>query len=358
VFDEQLTINTERLVLRPFGPSDAVMVRAVIDEGVHSTALPPGAPGHVVGIPQWLAQGVHELWRSGQGIHLAMEAQGTIVGAISLFKTQWGAGTCEVGYGVHPAYRGRGYATEAVRGLTGRLLRASALRRIELRANADNAASIRVAEKAGFTREGLLRGGGFEDDGPHDLVIFGLLRGDARVERRLESERLLLRPFVKRDAFDLLAAVKDDPEIARWMPWADGFTLERALDWCTRVAHVGGTAIGGNFAIEPREGGRLAGAVGVQREDHERGDVEVGYWISPWARRKGYAVEATKAVTGFLLGAGFERVHLLVATGNHASQAVARKAGFIEEGIMRKALPVTGGRADAVLFSVLKGEFW
>jgi RimJ/RimL family protein N-acetyltransferase len=356
VFDEQLTINTERLVLRPFGPQDAVMVRTVINEGAHSTALPPGAPGHPSGIPQWLSQGVHELWRSGQGIHLAMETSGAVVGAISLFKTQWGAATSEVGYGVHPAYRGRGYATEAVRGLTGRLLRAGTLRRIELRANADNVASIRVAEKAGFTREGLLRGAGFEDDGPHDLVVFGMLRGDTRVERRLESDRLILRPFVKRDAFDLLAAVRDDAEIGRWMPWAEGFTLERALDWCTRVAHAGGAAIGGNFAIEPREGGRLAGAVGVQREDHERGDVEVGYWISPWARRQGYAAEATRTVTAHLFDAGFHRVHLLVATGNHASQAVARKAGFIEEGILRQALSVPGGRADAVLFSVLKGE--
>ncbi|MEZ0077093.1 GNAT family N-acetyltransferase [Planotetraspora sp. GP83] len=357
MFDERLTINTERLVLRPFGPGDAGQVRAIIAEGAHSTALPPGAPGHPLGIAQWLSQGVHDLWRSGQGVHLAMEARGAVVGAISLFKTQWGSGTSEVGYGVHPAHRRRGYATEAVRGLAGRLLGEGVLRRIELRANADNVASIRVAEKAGFTREGLLRGAGFEDDGPHDLVVFGMLRGDSRtgMEHGLESDRLILRRFVRRDAFDLLAAVRDDAEIARWMPWANGYTLERAIDWCTRIAHSGGSVLG-NFALEPREGGRLAGAIGVQREDHERGDVEVGYWISPWARRQGYAVEATRTVTAQLFEVGFHRVHLLVATGNHASQAVARRAGFIEEGILRQALPVPGGRADAVLFSVLNGE--
>ncbi|MFD8562099.1 GNAT family N-acetyltransferase [Streptosporangium canum] len=96
----------------------------------------------------------------------------------SLFKTLWGAGTAEVGYGVHPMHRGRGYAPEAVRGLVRRLFESTTLRRIELRANLDNTASLRVAEKAGFVREGVLRAAELEDDGPHDIVVFGLLRTD------------------------------------------------------------------------------------------------------------------------------------------------------------------------------------
>ncbi|WP_169806691.1 GNAT family N-acetyltransferase [Microtetraspora malaysiensis] len=356
MFDERLTIATERLVLRPFGPGDAAQVREIVKEG-EQVGLPPGAPGHAIGVAAWLSQGVHELWRSGQGIHLAMETGGVIVGAISLFKAQWAAAIAEVGYGVRPSYRGRGYAPEALRGLTDRVLGPGPLRRVELRANLDNTASIRVAEKAGFIREGVLRGAGFEDDGPHDLVVFGLLRGDGRtvVGRRLGGEHIVLRPFDRRDAFDVLAAVRDDPEIARWMPWAAGYTLERAVEWCTRHAHAPGLS-GANFAIEPRDGGRFAGAVGVHRADRERGDVEVGYWISPWARRRGYAVEATRLVTAHLLDLGFDRVQLVIATGNHASQAVAKRAGFAQEGILRQAVPVPGGRSDAVMFSVLRGE--
>ncbi|MFC0865317.1 GNAT family N-acetyltransferase [Sphaerimonospora cavernae] len=359
MFDERLTIITERLVLRPFHLDDTAQVKVAIKAGAHPTTLPPGAPGHPSGIGRWLAHGVHELWRSGQGIHLAMQAHDGIVGSISLFRAQWAAGIAEVGYGVHPAHRRRGYATEAVRGLCDRLLGESVLRRIELRANSDNTASLRVAEKGGFVREGLLRGGGFEDDGPHDLVVFGRLRGDDRTAaegRRLEGERLVLRPFVRRDAFDVVEAVRDDPEMRRWLTWTAGYTLEQAIEWCTRLSHPAGPGDGGSFAIEPRGGGRLAGAIGVQREDHERGDAEVGYWIAPWARRRGYAAEAVRMLTAHLLRSGFQRVHLLVATGNHASRAVARRAGFVEEGILRQALPVPDGRADAVLFGVLKGE--
>ncbi|MFD8532256.1 GNAT family N-acetyltransferase [Streptosporangium canum] len=45
-------------------------------------------------------------------------------------------------------------------------------------ANLGNTASPRVAEKAGFVREGVLRAAELEDDGPHDIVVFGLLRTD------------------------------------------------------------------------------------------------------------------------------------------------------------------------------------
>ncbi|MEU7983675.1 hypothetical protein AB0B56_02300 [Streptosporangium canum] len=44
--------------------------------------LPPGAPGHPSGISQWLAHGAHELHRSGQGVHLTMDADGLVVGVI------------------------------------------------------------------------------------------------------------------------------------------------------------------------------------------------------------------------------------------------------------------------------------
>ncbi|MDH2429724.1 GNAT family N-acetyltransferase [Sphaerisporangium sp. TRM90804] len=360
-----MTINTKRLVLRPFEPGDTDRVRAIVES--RAAFLPPGAPGHLAGVSQWLTYGVHELWRSGQGIHLAMVADGMIVGAVSLFRTVWGSGTTEIGYGVHPAHRGRGYAPEAVAGLTEWALTHGGLRRVELRANLDNPASLRVAEKCGFTREGVLRGGGYEDDGPRDLVIFGLLSQDLSMGPptvngrgfgtgvRMQSEHLVMRPFTGTDAGDVFAAVDRDPEINRWMPWAEGYDLQRAYDWCTRYAHT--DALNGvQFAIEPRAGGRLVGSVGVQRADWERGDAEVGYWISPWARRRGYACEATRAVSTYLMMRGFHRVTLLAAVGNLASQGVARKAGFVEEGVLRRALPVSGGISDAVLFSLLKDE--
>jgi hypothetical protein len=49
------------------------------------------------------------------------------------------------------------------------------IQRAWLTANTDNMASVRVAEKAGFHREGTLRRAGLEEDGLHDLAVFSLL---------------------------------------------------------------------------------------------------------------------------------------------------------------------------------------
>jgi RimJ/RimL family protein N-acetyltransferase len=169
----------------------------------------------------------------------------------------------------------------------------------------------------------------------------------------LVTERLTLRPFGEADVEAVMAAVAD-PELQRWMPWAAGYTLEHGITWCTVLAHEDpGHSIA--FAIAP-DGGRCAGSVGLGRAAWESGRVEIGYWVAPWARRRGYAVEAVRAVTAFAFDNGLHRVELLAATGNLASQKVAAKAGFTREGVLREALVIPGGRTDAVLFGLLAGD--
>jgi ribosomal-protein-serine acetyltransferase len=168
----------------------------------------------------------------------------------------------------------------------------------------------------------------------------------------LETQRLLLRPFEEGDAPDVLAA-SSDPEILRWMAWAPAQTAKAALAWCLTDSHVD-PIHGVNFAVVA--GDRFVGTVGLSRTDWTDGRVEVGYWIAPWARRKGYAVEATRGAAAYAFGKGLHRVELLAAVGNRASQGVAAKAGFTREGVLREATLTPAGRVDAVLFSLLESE--
>lgn len=168
----------------------------------------------------------------------------------------------------------------------------------------------------------------------------------------LETERLLMRPFEEGDAGDLLAASRD-PEILRWMPWASTQTRQTAIDWCTTHAHQD-PARAINFAIVG--GDRFAGSIGLGRTDWTDGRVEVGYWIAPWARRKGYAVEATRGVAAYAFEKGMYRIELLAATGNRPSQRVAERAGFTRESVLREAMVIPAGRVDGVLFSLLASE--
>jgi RimJ/RimL family protein N-acetyltransferase len=176
---------------------------------------------------------------------------------------------------------------------------------------------------------------------------------------RLTTDHLLLRPFDPGDADDLLAAVAEDREMLRWMPWAPGYDRETAAHWCERVAHHDpGNAL--NLAIVPRAGGparkALCGAIGLTRLSRDESTAEIGYWVAAPARGKGYATEATRAMAAYAFRLGLLRVELLAATGNLPSQRVAVNAGFTREGVLRRARPIPGGRADMVIFGLLPGE--
>jgi [ribosomal protein S5]-alanine N-acetyltransferase len=105
-------------------------------------------------------------------------------------------GVGEVGYWVKREARGRGLATRALRLLARWALEDQRLARVQLAAEPGNLASLRVAEKAGFTREGLLRRylniGGERRDGfmfsllPEELEPLGPL-GPPRATTRFRA---------------------------------------------------------------------------------------------------------------------------------------------------------------------------
>jgi RimJ/RimL family protein N-acetyltransferase len=169
----------------------------------------------------------------------------------------------------------------------------------------------------------------------------------------LRTDRLTLRPPGADDAGDAVAAVDD--EVRRWMPWALGYTRDKALRWCTEEAYrdpVRET----HFVIVPHATGRFAGVIGISRADWELGVAETGYWLGPGGRGHGYVTEAVREVARYVFGLGFHRLELVAATGNAASQRIAERVGFTREGVLREARLVPGGRSDMVLFSLLKGD--
>ncbi len=106
-------------------------------------------------------------------------ADGELLGSIALAHFVWEDQRGEVGYWLGARARGQGHATRAVRLICDWGFSALALERIELQAAVDNPASQRVAERAGFTREAVLRSRWATYSGErHDMVCFGLLAGD------------------------------------------------------------------------------------------------------------------------------------------------------------------------------------
>jgi RimJ/RimL family protein N-acetyltransferase len=84
----------------------------------------------------------------------------------------------EMGLIVAPEFRGKGYGTQAQKLLVRYLFDHTTVNRIQASTEIDNVAEQRALEKAGFTREGVLRGAGFRAGRWHDGVLYGILRAD------------------------------------------------------------------------------------------------------------------------------------------------------------------------------------
>jgi RimJ/RimL family protein N-acetyltransferase len=85
------------------------------------------------------------------------QADGMLVGKGGLHSIDWAVPRFEIGYWVRSSCTGQGFATEATAALAGMARTALGAVRLEIRSDARNAASRRVAEKCGFELEGVLR---------------------------------------------------------------------------------------------------------------------------------------------------------------------------------------------------------
>lgn len=117
-----------------------------------------------------------------------------------------------------------------------------------------------------------------------------------------------------------------------------------------------GTALG--FAlVAPSDDTDLYGGGSLYNIDPETGRAAVGYWLAPEARGQGVATHATRLMAAHAFsGLGVHRLELSCGADNLASQAVAERAGFTREGVLRSHLPFQGARRDTVIFSLLPEE--
>ncbi len=119
-------------------------------------------------------------WREGTSAPFAVTdaTSGELVGSVGFgWVGEREERVGEVGYWIRREARGRGLTTRAVRLVSGWVLRELGCERLQLRADERNVPSQRVAEKAGFTREGVLRSAHFNArlDRRVDFVMFSLL---------------------------------------------------------------------------------------------------------------------------------------------------------------------------------------
>jgi RimJ/RimL family protein N-acetyltransferase len=143
-----------------------------------------------------------------------------------------------------------------------------------------------------------------------------------------------------------------DPDVEQWHP-ASVVDLDGARAWIARSA-----AWSSEFAVWSivDQAAHFVGncmLVRIDRDDQKH--ATVGYRTAPWARGEGVATAAVIAIAAWAFDQlGLERLELLHVVANPASCAVARKAGFTLEGVLRQQYRATdGSRWDSHLHSLL-----
>jgi RimJ/RimL family protein N-acetyltransferase len=139
-------------------------------------------------VPTPWEEGFERTWLEGyerapEGTRAAFaileEESGEFVGFAALVRIDPDAREAEAGYIVSRRARGHGVAVRALRLLTEWALDELTLERVELRITPENMASIRVAERCGYVREGVLRSMHFKQGQRSDLAIYSRLPSDA-----------------------------------------------------------------------------------------------------------------------------------------------------------------------------------
>jgi RimJ/RimL family protein N-acetyltransferase len=121
-------------------------------------------------------------WKEGTHAAFAVtDAEtGEVIGSIGVHWLDPEQGVAEVGYWVRLEARGRGIATRATKLVSGWAIASCGMKRLQLRADQHNVASQRVAERAGFRHEGVLRSARFNPRQGRrvDFVLYSLLEDE------------------------------------------------------------------------------------------------------------------------------------------------------------------------------------
>ncbi|MGP3949131.1 GNAT family N-acetyltransferase [Streptomyces sp. 7N604] len=184
-----ISISTDRLVLRPFEEGDVPELADMMNDELVTAWTSVPQPYTLDDARAWVTRLAPAERAEGRGIVFAITELLTqrLVGTVHLQNTDWRCRSTEVGYVTAPWARGEGYASESVHALAQWLFRDQKFERIELRTAADNTASQQVAQKIGGISEGVLRNAwiartqtedGSWTDIRTDLIVWSLLPED------------------------------------------------------------------------------------------------------------------------------------------------------------------------------------
>ena len=168
--------------------------------------------------------------------------------------------------------------------------------------------------------------------------------------------RIGIRRYRPEDIPRLFEAVRESvPELSAWLPWchadyspndSTAFVNSRDAEW-EKGEHY-------SFMTFDLHIGEFLGGVGLNFINRVHNFANLGYWVRSSRTGRGIASAATRLIARFgLEELKFQRLEILTAVDNLASQRVAEKAGATREAVLRKRLFLHDRAHDAVMYSLI-----
>ena len=168
----------------------------------------------------------------------------------------------------------------------------------------------------------------------------------------LRDGELVLRPWAEDDIAAIVRAI-NDPEIAHWIP-----TIPHPYtEGDARAFLAGEIPQPEDYSLAITLDDEVVGGIGMRVNSHQyRGTI--GYWVTASSRGRGVCTRALRLLARHgLEELELQRLELITDPDNRASQRVAEKVGFQQDGVLRAHLRHPDGRIrDSVMFSLLPGE--
>ena len=157
-----------------------------------------------------------------------------------------------------------------------------------------------------------------------------------------------LRPFSVED-LDYLHRWNNDPEYSGQFEPSDRISREELLKWLSNEKDELW------YIIETKDQVKIGQMVGRVKNEKT---IEIGYRVIPAARNLGYCTDAVNIFIGHLFSGEVLKVIAESNPKNSASRRVLEKSGFREVGYRKKALEVNGVWLDAVLYEMIRDNWY
>jgi RimJ/RimL family protein N-acetyltransferase len=409
-----VTIETDRLIIRPFAPDDAPALYEAVDQSRERVGKwLPWVPFYTdPSAADAFIERCRQHWHNATELPFAIfdRASGRFLGGIAVHATRlggypirWDWRIFETGYWLREGAEGQGYMREAVRAIVRLVFQHFNANKLALRCDARNDASRRVAESIGFQHDRRARHDSIATDGSiRDTLSFSLLPDEAEQliaswgpERfelvlpvdqaarpfepqsesdglvpevaltfalpvSIETPRLIVRPAIAEDAPALLASIeRSRPELTPWIRFARAIhTLEDSERFCRQSMSSAAERRRFDLHAFERATGAFVGGGTFHNMNWQLPSVELGWWLDSSFTGRGYGQEIVRGLIDFVFSEWkVERAEAWCHAANLASRRLAARCGLIEEGIVRSEYPdLAGLPADWAVSSLIASD--